>query len=324
VDIIINHEKLRKRMTKMNFTNISNLNQSLGSNDTAPFALTSYFSDTEAAALVSVSAFFGLVGFLLNLLLILSTILTDGFAEQPVNLFVLSLACADLLLCSVSVPLYIYNCYSPIFSIFITASRLNAMATTGSIFLLSLNRFISIVKDLNYPKIMTFKITAMLVGAIWFIAILSCVMSVVGLTWDMKPIARLTRYFISFYVILSVVMHAYMYKLARKHRQQLRQQAFAVTGQTQARSDEFKALRSLFMIAGSFAACWLPIAIQPLVYDTNADPVQGLRIFLFLCPLCIVNAVIDPIVFYYRSKGFRVSLGILARRFKNAGYCECL
>jgi hypothetical protein len=149
-------------------------------------------------------------------------------------------------------------------------------------------------------------------------------MSVIGLTWDVKPIARLTRYFISFYVILSVVMHAYMYKLARKHRQQLRQQAFAVTGQTQARSDEFKALRSLFMIAGSFAACWLPIAIQPLVYDTNADPVQGLRIFLFLCPLCTVNAVIDPIVFYYRSKGFRVSLGILARRFKNAGYCECL
>jgi hypothetical protein len=34
--------------------------------------------------------------------------------------------------------------------------------------------------------------------------------------------------------------------LARKH---LAVQAFAVTGQTQAKSDEFRALRSLFMIA---------------------------------------------------------------------------
>ena len=254
----------------MNLTNISNLNQSLESSHNTISTLTSYFSETEAAVLVVLAVLFGFVGFLLNLLLILSTILTDGFAEQPANLFVLSLACADLLLCCVTAPLFIYNCYRPILAIFITVGKSNGVATTGSIFLLSLNRFVSIVKDLKYPKIMTFKRTATLVGTIWFIAILVPVLSVVGVTWDIKPIARLARYFVTFYIISSVLMHAYMYKLARKHRKNLKQQAFAVTGQVQAKSDEFKALRSLFMITGSFAACWLPLAIQPFVYDKTA------------------------------------------------------
>ncbi len=79
----------------MNFTNISNLNQSLELDETTS-AVSSYFSEAEASALVVVVVFLASVGFLLNVLLILSIILTDGFADAPANVFVLSLACADL------------------------------------------------------------------------------------------------------------------------------------------------------------------------------------------------------------------------------------
>ena len=304
----------------MNFTNISSLNQSLQLAETNS-AFSSFFSETEAVVLVIVMAILGLIGSLLNLLLILSITLTDGFSDAPANVFVLSLACADLLVCCVSAPLHMYNCFRPIYTIFATVSKFNGVATTGNIFLLSLNRFVSIIKDLKYPSIMTFKRTVKLVGIIWFVAIIVTVLAVVGLIWEITPIVHLTRYFIAFYVTSSVIMHVYMYKLARDHRKQLRNQAFAVTGQIQNKSDEFRALRSLFMISGSFAACWLPISIESFLRNEMGDPINYYRIFLFSCPLCVVNSIADAVVYYYRSKGFRASLHILVRRMKNSGCC---
>ena len=302
----------------MNFTDISDLNHTLKSAETTS-ASNLFFSETEAAVLVLVTVLLASAGILLNLLLILSTTLTDGFADAPANVFVLSLACTDLLVCCVSAPFYIYNCYRPIITIFVTVSRFNAVATTGNIFLLSLNRFVSIVKDLKYPNIMTFKRTIMLVGIIWFVAFIVTALAVVGLIWEITPIVHLTRYFIAFYVTLSVVMHVYMYKLARDHRKQLKRQAFAVTGQIQDKSDEFRALRSLFMISGSFAACWLPLSVESFLMKEIGENYN--RIFLFTCPLCAVNSILDAVIYYFRSKGFRASLHILVRRMKNSGCC---
>ncbi len=305
----------------MNFTNISNLNQSLEL-DESTSTLSSYFGEAEAAGLVLVVVFLGSVGFVLNFLLILSIILTDGFADAPANLFVLSLACADLLACCVTGPLFIYTCYRPMFTIFAAVGRFVAVAATGNIFLLSLNRLISIVTDLKYLKIMTFKRTVTPVGIVWFVAILVTTLAVVGLIYDIEPIMRPTRYFMGFYVISSVVMHVYMYNLGRKHRRQLAQQAFAVTGQIQARSDEFRSLRSLFMITGSFAACWLPVSIETFFQNEMGSRIHFYRTFLFTCTLGFLNSILDPIIYYYRSKGFRASLNVLIRRMKNAACCE--
>ena len=117
-------------------------------------------------------------------------------------------------------------------------------------------------------------------------------------------------------------MCIYMYNLGRKHRRQLARQAFAVTGQIQARSDEFRALRSVFMITGTFAASWLPISIEPFFENEMGGRIHYCRILLFTCALCFVNSIADPIIYYYRSKGFRASLDILVRRMKNATCCE--
>ena len=269
-----------------------------------------------------VIVFLASAGFLLNLLSILSLTRTDGFADAPANVFVMSLACADLSGCCTIGPLVIYTCYHPMLKLFAIAGRFVSVATTGNIFLLSLNRLMSIVADLKYPSIMTFKRTITLVGIVWFVAILVTVLAMVGLIFDIQSIMSLTRYFIGFYVASSIVMYVYMYNLGRKHRRQLAQQAFAVTGQVQARSDEFSALRSLFMITGSFAACWLPISIEPFLKNEMGGQIHYFRTLLFTCTLCFVNSIADPIIYYYRSKGFRASLNILVRRMKNAACCE--
>ena len=298
----------------MNLTNISNFSQPLESDEmTSTFS--AYLTEAETAGLIVFLVLFGFAGFLQNLVLILSISLTVGFPDAPVNLFVLSLACANLLLCAVPAPLLIYNIYQSIFSIFITVTNFVIAATTGSIFLLTLNRLVSTVRPLKYPKIMAFRRTVTMIGVIWFVAILGgFVFMFIG-----KKHFPITRSTMVFYITSSIVMSVYMYNLGRKHSKKLVLQMRAITGQTQATTDEFRALTSLFMIAGSFAACWLPVIIASLLLNKFEDPIRFYRTFSFTCPLTLVNAVVDPIIYYYRSEGFRLSLKRLVRRFRNHG-----
>ena len=281
------------------------------------YSVDSYLTDKEVAGLLLYLAFFGFVGFVQNLVVILSIILTDGFPDIPGNIFVLSLACCDLLVCSVCVSLLIYNCFHWIFTTFITVSKLIVVATAGSIFLLTTNRFVSIIRPLRYPKLITCKRAAALVGCVWFVAIFVPTLSMIGLAYNMKAIVHITRYFLAFYIVSSSAMYTYMYILARKFRRELAQLKYAVTGQLQTSSDEFRSLRSLFIVAGTFAVCWLPMTIGFFLTDRNTDPDLFYRSFSFTAPLIVLNAVLDPTIYYFRSRGFRHSLKTLAKTFRN-------
>ena len=300
----------------MNFSNISSTNHSFESSEIAS-TLILYASNTEIAILVSFSAFIGCAGFLENLVMILSILLTEQFADTPSNVFVLSLAFADLLVCGVSGPLFIYSCYHPTFTTFITASKFNAVASTGSIFTLSLDRQISLARGLKYPKIMTFKRTISMVAGTWIVASLVVILALVGLLVKIEPLIYITSYLIGFYITATIVMYIYMYYLGRKHRKKLARQAYAVTGQVQAKFEEFRALRSLFVIAGTFSLFWSPVTVAAFFINVRRDPFQFYRSLMYTTPLCAVNSVVDPVVYYYRSNGFRQSMKILVRRLKN-------
>ena len=208
----------------MNFSNTSYLHQSFQSNE-ATSTLGLYLSHAETASVIGFFAVFGTVGFLMNLVLILTIILTEQFSDMLSNIFVLSLAFADLLVCGASVPLIIYNCFRPIFTIFINVSKFNAIASTGSIFTLSLDRYISLVRGLKYPKIMTFKRTVCLVAGTWIVASFVGISIIIGLVWEIKPLVHTTRYFLGFYITATILMYIYMYKLGRKHRKLLANQS---------------------------------------------------------------------------------------------------
>ena len=97
---------------------------------------------------------------------------------------------------------------------------------------------------------MTFKRTVRLVAGAWIVASLVVILAIVGLLVETEPFIHITSYLIGFYITATIVMYMHMYYLGRKHRKKLVRQAYAVTGQVQAKFEEFRALRSLFMIAG--------------------------------------------------------------------------
>ena len=78
----------------------------------------------------------------------------------------------------------------------------------------------------------------------------------------------------------------------------------------------------LIMIAGSFVVFWSTLTVITFKTDVTKKPVFFCRAYIFTLPLCVVNSVADPVVYYYRSHGFRRALQVLIRRFKNAGCSE--
>ena len=306
----------------MNRTNFSN-NCSNLTNHTFQFGNESetvslYLSTTETFCLVIFLAFFGCVGFVQNLVVILSIAFTKDIPESPVNIFLMSLACSDFLLCGVTAPLLIYNCYHWIFNDFVTVSKFIVVATTGSIFLMTVNRFVSIVRPLRYPKTITKGRAVFMVGCVWLAATTFPMLAIIGFTYNVKSICHITRYLLVFYITSSSGMYVYMYTLARKHRLLLDKLKYAVSGQMNASCGDFKALRSLFMVAGSFVACWLPMTIAFFLADReklSGPDFYLCRIFSYTAPLAVVNTVLDPTIHYYRGKGFLFSVRTLAKRF---------
>ena len=144
-----------------------------------------------------------------------------------------------------------------------------------------------------------------------------------GLVGKIKCFVHITRYFLVFYLLATIVMYIHMYNLARKHRKSLAKKAYAVTGQVQAKFHEFKGLRLLFMIAGSFVVFWSPLTVITFMTDVRRNPVFFYRAYVLTTPLYVVNSVVDPVVYYNRSHGFRRAFKILVRRFKNAVCGEC-
>ena len=190
----------------MNFSKMSNLNLFFESGEMTA-TLSFYLSEAETATFISLVTLFGTVRSLENLVLILSIIMPDQFADTPSNIFVLSLAFADLLVWGVSAPLFIYNCFNPVFKILMNVSRFNAVATTGSIFTLSLDRDISLIIGLKYPKIMTFQRTVGLVAGAWVAASFVVISAAIGLVCEIQPLVIIARYFLGFCISATIVMY---------------------------------------------------------------------------------------------------------------------
>ena len=305
----------------MNPTNFSNSMNNSFVIEKDPNSVSLYLCQTEVAGVITFLAFFGFIRFLKNLVVILSIVLTDGFLDVPANIFVLSLAFSDLLVCGVGAPLLIYNCFHWYFTVFITVNKFIVVATTGSIFLITLNRLVSVVRPLKYSAIITRERTLAMLGCMWIVAALFPTLATIGLIYNIKAMVHLTRYILTFYMLSSSAMYVYMYILARRQKEKLSKQNNAITGQLQSSVDEFKALRTLLLVAGSFAACWSPMTIGFFFTDRYKSPKTFYRTFNFTAPLVVLNAALDPIIYYFKKKGFKHSLKILVRNFRNKGCC---
>lgn len=296
--------------------------------------------------------FMAIVG---NLLVCLA-IYTDRRLRKLGNLFLVSLALADLFVSSLvmtfAVPndLMGYWMFGPQFCD--TWIAFDVMCSTASILNLcaiSLDRFIHIKDPLRYGRWMTKRVVLFAIAGIWLMSALVSFLPI-SLGWhkpkklaetldeqtrptcalDLTPIYAIVSSIISFYApcVVMVALYTRLYLYARKHVRNIR----AVTktsspGSKSCNSNhhhhhnmDHKAAITLGFIMGTFLVCWVPFFCINIVAAVCKSCISDM-VFKFLTWLGYCNSALNPIIYSIFNTEFRDAFRRILLTYLQADCC---
>lgn len=284
-----------------------------------PRSTQQYFYDIEILFIGLTTGILAFVGFLENLFVIIFIIYTKGqiFLLVPSNIFLLSLASAEFLLCGVVLPLFILQLvHNEFYLCFINTGKFIALATVGSLLLLTLNKFMSVKWHLNYLAKMTVRRAFFMVIVVWTTAsallLFVFISYITGVVW----LRQLLRYFLVIFFLLLFAQNGYLLRKSRQHRHQIKSQMKAITGKSLVMREDFHRLKTVFFTTCTFAQGWLPVSLIALCVDKETHPKYFHRLLSYSAPFVAAEAVIDPIIYFYRvGVGQRCWYGLKKRLF---------
>ena len=177
-----------------------------------------------------------------------------------------------------------------------------------------MNKVLAVVKSLTYQTIMTTGRASFSVAVMWAISSCLVVLAVISEETGILWLQQFTRYFIVLFVFLTIVSNIFLYKKSRDHRRAIRAQIQAVqTGQIS--QHDFRAIKAILIVSGTFALGWLPLSIAMLYTDSSEDYKEYYIAVYFTFPFTLINAVLDPLIYFFRSDQFKLFYQRQKRRF---------
>ena len=261
-----------------------------------------YLNDREILFIAITTGILGVAGFLENLVII-CVIFTkrNTILLVPSNIFLLSLVCAEVLLCGVVLPLFIFQLVHQDFYIyFINAGKFIALATVGSLLSLTLNKFMSVKWHLRYLATMTVCRAFLVVVSVWTSA--SCLIVCVFISYmtGVVFLRQLLRYFLLIFFLLLFALNCYLLFKSRQHKRQIKSQLHVITGKSIVTREDLRKLKTVLVTSCTFGLGWLPMLLLALCVDRVTSPKKFHRILSYLVPFVAAAAVIDPIIYFHR------------------------
>ena len=271
-----------------------------------------------------------------NLLVVLSVVMFRQM-RTITNRFILSLACADMLVGTCVMPVGAYNLYTNLIwemgqTMCLVTICLDVMLTTNSILHLSclaLDRYIAICSPFFYQKLMKKSTSLLLILACWTLPALISWLPIMNgwnalliegeLECRIPPDGKACVFLVNIpYAIICSLVAFYaptvfmigtnlrIYREARRQAKRIRSLESAgqkARGSRQMRA-ETKAAKTLSIIMGVFCTCWCPFFLLNVI-----DPIIGYRVPFTAWQLALwlgyVNSTINPFLYYSFNRGFR-------------------
>ncbi|CAK8689188.1 unnamed protein product [Clavelina lepadiformis] len=296
--------------------------------------------------IIGAVSFFTVVG---NLLVIMSVLVFHKLRKVR-NMFIVSLALADLIMGGVVLPMGAHSAVTSQWilgkfgcHIWTSVDVLSVTASICTLCAISLDRFVAITMPFKYSRKMTRVRAAFVISFIW---IISAAISFIPINmgWWKTTDSEDERYergescdfhvsktyavvssCISFYIPLIVMVIAYsiVFKIAIQKREKIRNRRgmYKKPSTIGVRnfvwgSGEYRAVFTMGIIMGTFCACWLPFFIVNIVTAYCGDCIDPTA-FTVLNWLGYSNSLFNPII-YCHSKEFREAF----KRLLLCGICR--
>ena len=240
--------------------------------------------------------------------------------RSPSILLICGLASTDLCVGLIAQPLVIVTSFINLYShsvnlksILNQATFIIALSLCGvSLFMItgiSIDRLIAIVKPLQYPSIVTSSRVTRILVVIWTV----CTLGPSTLFWDVRLLFALISTIIFLCLCISIICHATIYKIMRRHRLQIHSQiqAFEDTNARTNMASLRKSAFNAFVVFIVLVICYFPFLVVCIFSDKTGDVellvlLSGTVVFL--------NSALNPLLYCWRISEIRLALLQTIRR----------
>lgn len=255
-------------------------------------------SSRQIIAFTCLNCVMSTVGSVSNAMILLSTLIS--YHQPNTNIIaLLSLCIADILVCGLFQPLYIYRIHFPeqnnaFISLQVFIGHISILASLNSVLLIAIDRVVAVFKPLRYIVWITsrrlYKVTAVL----WTVA---STLSALRLVGDLQSILKLAVYvysFVAFLITVILCLAIYRESIVASRK---------VCVATSVCIPRHKATKSTLMILTFFIVSWMPHILAPAFI--NLQPEMYAKALPWLNTFINFNSASNPFIYYFRYKMFR-------------------
>lgn len=264
---------------------------------------------------LSIASFIGLIG---NVLVCFVVSKFRFLGRQKAELFITSLAVADLLICVCAQPLYIAFLHD------VLPDRLNiirkaitwisTLVSVNHLFAISIERFFSLYFLHRYTLFIPDHVIWSAILVTWLVSI------AFGAPSATFRIARISsQYFLVAILVVIPILYTGTFYLVRLQRKRISKQV--PTKQFSSSQQSFRRQRNILymivVVVGVFYLCFIPLVIVPFFFSirvSTAVRLKALRAFPWINTLALCNSSLNPYLYYWRSYRFRLAMEFILRR----------
>ena len=248
-----------------------------------------------------INAFSSVAGTIGNLL-VCFVIYRNEELQTGVNYFILNLSVADLTVCTIAQPLYLYylnqEWSAKNFATFKLVSYIALHFSFSNLLLLTVNRLFAVLFSFQYGTVMRGKNIAVIVCVAWGFSV------VLAVTFASSPIKDTAPYFHLAMLLMFLAMYLKIFCIAKKQRRQIASQFESVSHNYRVAkvSQDHLTTRTLAILISVSVVLFLPDTWLQLTGSGDYARFRWSFTTMFL------SSFLNPCVYVWRSEKFRLAL----------------